>query len=228
MQINILLILVLFSNLVLAGSDNILPGKVSDLDGWHGLQIKYGARCPKCPDLIFPENFGVQNDKELMIIKELINNRRKMDVDLEHIPPVSYYALDHLVYIATEKKDIDAAKLILRGQYTGDIKVDGELAEEYAIDRIVPVLKEMPQAPSLVNKCLSVEQKKNLAEYICERAAANGELQEMYQLSSNLKKSGEKILSHEIEVQCKERDFDYWIQQEPEPKVQEPFKPFKE
>lgn len=96
-----------------------IPAKKSALDGWQGIKVK---KCgSECCELVFPENFGLMNKQQLMILKELVSKNIEHDVDCSM--QVSTYALNQIRHLAVEKQDREAALMLLSPSQYNEFKL---------------------------------------------------------------------------------------------------------
>ncbi len=144
-----------------------IPKKKSALDGWQGVKVrKCGA---KCCELVFPENFGLKNKNQLMALRELVNADLDQDVDCMML--VNKDTLNQIKFLATEKQDSDAAKMLLSPQSYGGFNLDGELAEEFVGEYQLSVLEKFKNLHSILDK--NVEE--DLSVSICSWVEVLGE-----------------------------------------------------
>jgi hypothetical protein len=138
------------------------PARISAIEGWRGVTIAKGERCADCCDLKFPRSFGEADSKELAFLKRLVT-RDGPKKDLACLMPLAYYALRQMKQLATIRDSKAAASLILSEKVYDELDLDGELAEVFAEDYQIPVLR----TNSHVSGITSRESLTGLAKSIC-------------------------------------------------------------
>lgn len=150
-----------------AGQTLLIPAKKSALDGWQGIRVK---KCgPACCELMFPENFGLNNKQQLSALKDLVSKYIEHDVDC--MMQVAYDALKQMRFLAAEKQDRDAAMMLLSPSRYGGFNLDGELAEEYAGGYQLTVLEKYRDLGSVLDKNISDD----VSTSVCSWAEVLGE-----------------------------------------------------
>jgi len=133
-----------------AGQTIQIPAKKSALDGWQGIKMK---KCGSaCCELVFPENFGLKNKQQLLVLKDLVSKNIEHDVDCSM--QVSTYALNQIRSLAIKKQDRDAALMLLSPSQYGGFNLDGELAEEYAGEYQLAVLEGYQDLNAILDKTI--------------------------------------------------------------------------
>ncbi len=145
-----------------------MPKKKSELHGWQGLKIKKEG--PNLCALVFPENYGLANKEQLMVLRGLAN--ATLDHDLDCVLQVNYAALNQIRFLAVEKQDVDAATMLLNPKSYGGFELDGELAEEYAGEYQLPVLEKNSTLKALLEDKEIAEQ---LSDSLCSWVEVLGE-----------------------------------------------------
>lgn len=145
-----------------------IPKKKSELNGWQGLKIKKEG--PNLCALVFPENYGMANKEQLMVLRGLAN--ANLDHDLDCVLQVNYAALNQIRFLAVEKQDADAATMLLNPKSYGGFELDGELAEEYAGEYQLPVLEKNRTLKALLEDKEIAEQ---LSDSLCSWVEVLGE-----------------------------------------------------
>jgi hypothetical protein len=116
------------------------------------------------------------------------------------IMALDYYALDHLVYLATKRQDKSATEVILSTQSSSFLDLDGELAEEFIGDRMLPVLEKYNN----FNGILTIKHADMLATDLCNWKEFRGEVKRINLIIQKLEISGLKDIADAINKKCKD------------------------
>ena len=196
--------LVTFTFLLLLTSCNkreSFPESLSQLNKLKGIEVKKGIRCPDCCDVVFSEKFAYQNKEQFTFLLQMTKNTYIEEEDMncpKPIMPLNYYALDRLVYLATNKQDKAAAEVILSPQSTTLLNLDGELAEEFTGDRILPVLEQYQN----LNGILTNKHGDSLATHLCYWKEFRGAVKRVNRIITKLENSGLKDIANVINEKC--------------------------
>jgi hypothetical protein len=173
------------------------PNKKSELDGWQGISMKKIA--PKGCELIFPNNFGHKNKKQLLILRELVNRSVNLEHDLDCALPIEYNALDQIKNLAINKQDKNAALMLLDWSTHGGFNLDGELAEEYVGEYEIPVLLKFKKLHSIVND----KNEQIIADDICNWFDFNKDRKLLKTLLAAFRKNNLNNLADKIVRKCR-------------------------
>lgn len=175
-----------------------LPKKKSELNGWQGLKIyKEGAELCK---LVFPENYGMANKEQLMVLREMAN--ATLDHDIDCVLQVNYAALDQIKLLAVDKQDADAAAMLINPKSYGGFELDGELAEEYAGEYQLPVLEKSRNLTTFLENKQVAEQ---LSDSLCSWVETLGEKEgrnRVKNLVQRLKKEKFLLFANMLSSKC--------------------------
>lgn len=178
-----------------------IPAKKSKLDGWQGIKVK---KCgPECCELVFPQNFGLMNKQQLLILKELVSKNLEHDVDCAM--QVSTDALNQIRYLAVKKQDRDAAFMLLSPSQYNSFNLDGELAEEYAGDYQLSVLEGYRDLNGILDKTISDD----VSTAVCTWAEVSGEkagsrrLKELIPALKSRNQKNQNALAEMLSEKCK-------------------------
>lgn len=175
-----------------------MPKKKSELNGWQGLKIK--SEGPVLCKLIFPENYGLTNNEELMVLRKLANSN--LDQDLDCVLQVNSSALNQIRFLAVKKDDVNAASMLLNPNKFGGFELDGELAEEYAGEYQLPVLEKSNNLNAILKDTETAEQ---LSDSLCSWVETLGEKEDQKRLKKvmlNLRKAKLSQLSNMLSSKC--------------------------
>jgi hypothetical protein len=185
-----------------AGDVLRLPSKKSGFDSLYKITIKKGMPCEQCCKLIFPETFGLGNEHELHFLKEIVNNGFKIEHDVDCIMPISQDALDHIKFLAIEKQDKKAAKILLYPPGHGGFDLGGgELAEIYGDEYVRPIVEKYKKLGELLDEKVNIY----VADQLCY-AWINPVIDsnmDLAKLVLDLKKRNITALASRIESTCK-------------------------
>ncbi len=178
-----------------------LPGSTSGFQGWQGIKVVRGVRCPNCCDLVFPEKFGLHNSEELKLLRNIIQANIPHDMDC--LTPMAGDTMDHLRRLAVEHQDKDAAEVIL--QADGPRGVDlggGELSEVHAAQYLIPTLLGFTALKDLLTPGLE----KHVALKVCAAAFNPGTSDDVDEkaLVEKLRTRGATSLAHAVVAKCSE------------------------
>lgn len=203
LPINFLLILSSFFFIASCSEKKSFPQKLSQLHNQVGIEVKKGVRCPDCCDVVFSEDYAYQNKEQFSFLLQMTKNASIEEEDMncpKPLMPLDYYALDHLVYLATKKQDKAAAEIILSPQRTTRLNLDGELAEEFTGDRILPVLEQYRDLRGV----LTDKHAEQLASDLCYWKEYRGAAKRVNRIVKRLENSGLKSIVDAINKKCKD------------------------
>jgi hypothetical protein len=179
-----------------------LPSKESKFDGFYGIKVKKGIRCPKCCDLVFPETFGLGNMQELQFLEDIVSRVRWVKSDLDCTTAWDYDTLDHLIYLATVRQDRQAAKMLLTPPSQGGFDLGGgELDEVYGDEYVRPVVEKYNKLGELLNEKVMAY----VAQELC-LAWFNPVIDstiDITKLTADLRKRNLNVFAIKIEATCK-------------------------
>lgn len=175
-----------------------LPKKKSELNGWQGLTIKKeGTGLCK---LVFPENYGMANKEQLMVLRELANATLVHDIDC--VLQVNYAALDQIKLLAVDKQDVDAAAMLINPEGYGGFELDGELAEEYAGEYQLPILEKCSNLTNLLeNKQVNEQLSDSLCSWVETLEEKEGR-NRVNNLVQHLKKEKLFLFTNMLSLKC--------------------------
>ena len=200
--INSLLILSCLFVISSCSEKTSFPKKLSQLNSQVGIEVKKGVRCPDCCDVMFSEDFAYKNKEQFSFLLQMTKNTYIEEEDMDcpkPIMPLNYYALDRLLYLATNKQDKAAAKVILSPQRSTLLNLDGELAEEFTGDRILPVLEQYQDLAGI----LTDKHADSLAADLCYWKEFRGAVKRVNRIIKRLEDSGLKGVADVINKKCK-------------------------
>ena len=200
--INSVLILSSFFVIASCSAKKSFPEKLSELNSQAGIEVKKGVRCPDCCDVVFSDDFAYQNKKQFKFLLQMTKNTYIEEEDMDcpkPLMPLNYYALDRLVYLATKKQDKAAAEVILSPQRTSRLNLDGELAQEFTGDRILPVLEQYRDLSGI----LTDKHAESLASDLCYWKNNRGAVKRVNRIVKRLESSGLKSIADAINKECK-------------------------
>jgi hypothetical protein len=131
-----------------------VPQRTSNLNGWKGLKVvvdKSDGPKQYCR-VVFPAGFGSINEDDYKDLLTIIRRERPTIYDHKCIGSLKSEALEHLVSLATRLQNQRAADSLLKPSASEDLKLDGALAEEFAIDQQRRVLLAYKKAGSLLRQ----------------------------------------------------------------------------
>ena len=109
-----------------------LPPTTSKLDGYDGLKIE-SLNSDQC-SLIFPKGYGLKQEE----LKKLISmSDGAIEHDLGCMAPIAFHSLDHIVMLATDLQNPEAADLILMEKFKN---LGVSISEEFTAEYQIPVL----------------------------------------------------------------------------------------
>ena len=177
------------------------PKSLSQLNDLEGIEVKKGVRCPDCCDIVFSEEYAYRNNEQLTFLLQMTKNNyiEKEDMNCpKPIMPLDYYVLDHLVYLATKKQDKAAAEVILSTQGSSLLDLDGELAEEFIGDRMLPVLERYKNLSGI----LTTNHSEMIATDLCNWKEFRGEGKRINRIIQKLEGSGLRDIANAIIKKC--------------------------
>ena len=181
--------------------DRRWPTKWSELDGWNGLrvekQVDFKNQRKLCY-LRFPADYGTVNDEQFTRLLRLAREGYKIDVDLDCYTSINYEVLGHIRFLAIQKQFRKAVLAILGPHRNEELRLDGEIAEEFAGDYILPTLERYERLSSI----LSPEIEDSLAHEICGWAIPREEMKRVRIAQSDLTKRGYTSLAKKIAAKC--------------------------
>jgi len=168
-----------------------IPKTKAALDGWQGIKIR---KCgPKCCELVFPHTFGLNNKIQLMSLRSLVNAELVHDVDCMML--VNIDALNQIKFLAVEKKDQEAARMLLSPMTYGGFNLDGEVAEQFVEDYQLVILEKFDDLPSILNRHIEEE----LSIAICSWLEVSSDELGRKRINKLIKKLKSKNLNEFIE-----------------------------
>jgi hypothetical protein len=130
---------------------NDWPSDVSGLDGWNGLRLSKGIRCPECYSLVIPKEFGLKNEADLRILAEL--PKKKVDGSLNYDLDGPFFidsdVLDHLLSLAVNKGSLAAGRIILDPEKYG-LLIGAETSEDIEGAHVIPLIRSFRDLNSLI------------------------------------------------------------------------------
>jgi len=179
-----------------------LPAAISGFDGWRGVKLVRGPKCPECCSLQFPAEFGHANAEELELLQSIIQ-KGQFKNDLHCVMTIDQDALKQLVRLATKSQDEAAALAVVRANGGGGVDLGGgELAEVYPAEYLVPVLLGFRR----IGTSLTPDLERRVAMQICYAAydpSTSSDLDEKV-VAAKLKKRGAVSLARAIDSKCEE------------------------
>ncbi len=175
-----------------------MPKKKSELNGWQGLKIQKNGS--KLCTLIFPENYGLANNDELMVLRKLANS--SLDHDLDCVLQVNSAALNQIKFLAVKKDDVNAASMLLNPEKYGGVELDGELAEEYAGEYQLPVLEKSNNLNIILKDAETAEQ---VSDSLCSWVETLGEKEDKNRVKKvmlNLRKEKLSQFANMLSSKC--------------------------
>ncbi|WP_303908960.1 hypothetical protein [Thiohalomonas denitrificans] len=177
------------------------PTTVLSLDGWHGLELEKGVRCPVCYSLVFPDKFGMNDDEEMQILIDL--PRKKVDNSLIYDLDGPLFAdkdvLDHLFHLAVDYDYAPAGDIILMPDKYGML-LGLETSENMIGTHVIPLLHQYTKLEELVRK----DGYEELAKQICHWSAGQQNFQNANRLIESVRERNYKRFGDVLAVICKE------------------------
>lgn len=174
--------LIVISGVAVAVSVN-WPASVSGLDGWNGMKLVKGARCPVCYSLVIPKTLGLKNEKQLRLLIEITKKRSEMNYDLDGPLFDDRDVLDHLLRLALAYRDALAGRVILNPEKYG-MAVGVETSEDIEETHIVPLIRGYDDLNALIDG----KDYEMLARRICGWSEQNQDFRVANDLITELKK----------------------------------------
>ena len=150
---------------------------------------------------MFSEDFAYKNKEQFSFLLQMTKNTYIEEEDMDcpkPIMPLNYYALDRLLYLATNKQDKAAAKVILSPQRSTLLNLDGELAEEFIGDRMLPVLERYKNLSGI----LTTNHSEMIATDLCNWKEFRGEGKRINRIIQKLEGSGLRDIANAIIKKC--------------------------
>lgn len=177
------------------------PATISGMNGWSGMALKKGLRCPDCYSLAIPEKFGLSNENEMQILIELPGRQAEIRYDLadESGGPIIFGldVLDHLLKLAVKHHSASAGKIILSPKAYG-LQLGLETSEELEGTHVIPLLEKMENL-SLI---LKEKDYSRVAKNICYWSGWKQDYSMAEKLIENLRNRSYGMLADTLEKSC--------------------------
>lgn len=179
------------------------PSTVTGLNGWNGMKLVKGIRCPVCYSLIIPRTFGLKNERELGTLIELPKRRVSMQYDLDGPLFDDSDVLDHLLRLALDHGYAPAARVILNPEKY-DMLIGVETSEEIVGTHVIPLIRGYSDLNALVDK----GEYERLARHVCGWSAQKYDFRVANSLVADLTKHQHLPFATVLSATCnKEKDF---------------------
>lgn len=161
----------LFAIAILFAAPTKVPASISQLQGWHGVELRRGGggSAPWC-DIVFPAAFGESDPDEKRVLLLLAGARSGTPLKLDgkcSVPVRMKNALAQLRHLAVERQSKDAALALFGAERANGLDLGGgEVAEVFTAEFLVPTL--------LGYKALNDILTPDLQQHIARRVAVAG------------------------------------------------------
>lgn len=181
------------------------PSNVSGLNGWNGLKLVKGSRCPVCYSLVLPERFGLNNKKEFQILTDL--PRKKVDdsmvYDLDGPLFADQDVLNHLLHLALDYSYAPAGHAILNPEKY-DMLLGVETSENIIGTHVIPLIRGYSDLKVLINEA----EYERFAKYICHWSAGKHDFRNADKLIAQLRERRFERFAGTLSATCKaEKEF---------------------
>lgn len=137
------------------GPNVAYPTTLADMNGWHGIQVVRSQSNGRMNcSISFPPNFGITEEERNLLIHMVAKSavvRSKADCWIS--PDDIYQALNQLLRLVVEKQNPAAANLLLHsGTAETPFNLDGEVAESYTEDYLIPVLERYEKLDTVLDQ----------------------------------------------------------------------------
>lgn len=182
-----------------------LPKTVSQLDGWHGVQLEKSYEPPNrlyC-SCVLPKRFGLQNMDEQMLLLRLIRDDLSLQADSScKFIGCKTGALDQAFRLATQHQVADVAHWFVKPEGLAflNLELSGELSERYIFDYRPKVLMKFRNLKNIVPG----QEEAALAEEVCKARYSDAFLDGagITPVIENLKRNGMDSLAGKILREC--------------------------
>lgn len=143
------------------------PIVFSKMNGWHGLNAKKLVINAKTYCIIdVPKEFGLTIEERNYLNYIAINSNVASIAMKEdcYTTNIIYIALDQLKLLATKNQDRETARLIIfEGSEAMPFELDGEVAEAYTGDYLIPVLRKYKELSLIIDS----KKEDDIARSVC-------------------------------------------------------------
>lgn len=163
---------------------------------WAGITLRRMKGCSGCCEVEFTPRFGADKTEELALLLKLVRGDVRVAARCTLRTAPAYSSLRHAVRLATELQSTEAAKMLVRENPYERLSLDGEMAEAFVPDYLVPALRGFRGLPGLLSPAIKV----HLAEILCPAAAYSHHVIDIPGLYRALRTHGAPDLADEIEL----------------------------
>lgn len=146
--------------------------------------------------MAFAPRFGADSAEEFAIVLKLVHGDEPVNAECTLRTAPTYSALGHIARLATELQNSEAAKTLLRENPYERLGIDGEVAEAFVPDYLIPTLKGFRGLPGLLSPAIVV----HLVEMLCPAAAYSHDIIDFPGLYRVLRTNGAPELADKIEL----------------------------
>lgn len=177
------------------------PPRFSGLNGWNGLRLVKGVRCPECYSLVIPKTFGLTDQDELHILTELPKKKvdDSLDYDLDGPIFVDVDVLDHLLHLAIDYDSLAAGRIILNPEKY-EMLIGMETSEDIEGTHIIPLIRGFRDLNALID---GEAEYRRLARNICNWSAMTADFSAANSLVADLKKRQYAAFATVLSATCR-------------------------
>jgi len=148
--------------------------------------------------LHFPAKYGMLSNDQFSRLLRLAREGYKIDVNLDCKTSIKHEALAQIRTLAVHNQYKKAALALLGSQRSEELHLDGEIAEEFAGEYILPTLEKYDRLSEL----LTPQVEESIVREICGWAASRKEMKRVELVKSNLLRRGYTAVAKKIESEC--------------------------